>query len=598
MTTGRPTIVRRYRPTTMNTVPARLTSRVLVALLVGLLLALATAAPALAHASVRQTTPFDGERVEPDDVPDAVTIEFNEDVAVPPDGIRVFDEDGARVDTDGEVAGTDAPDVAGRALRPLDDGAYVVTWRAVSEDGHPIRGAFVFTVGGAAQASDTLVADLFSGDGGASVALVQRLATAATYAVVLFAVGALLAAGVLGRAATERSAAWVRRAAITGIVLCVLAVPLQAMAASGDGMAVLVDGQQLWTVLTSSVGLAAIVRVIGLVGVLLTAGRARLAAGVVALLSFLVDGHTQTVEPVWLMLAGDALHLLAGAVWFGGLVVLVRELRARQLVDDPVGGATMLAGWSRLAVWSVAGVVVGGSAMAFATVRQPLALVTSTYGQLLQVKLLLAVIVIGIGAWNHLRLVPRVQEAMPVPAGGATTTSEGAGVEGPARPGADGDQPVEVRTGLAWLRLRRTVRAEVLLLVAVLLVTGLLQNERPAAEALGIGGTFQVTEQLTEELNLDIVVDPNVAGENAIHLYLLNDAGRTVSDVEEVTMELSLPQQDIGPIERTPVVSGPGHWVLVGRELALPGTWEITANVRVDRFTETSVTVPVVVGSK
>lgn len=584
----------------MNTVPTRLASRVALALLVGLLLALATAAPALAHASVRQTTPFDGERVESGDAPAAVTIEFNEDVEVPPDGIRVFDEDGARVDTDGEVAGTDAPDVAGRALGPLDDGAYVVTWRAVSEDGHPIRGAFVFTVGGAAQATDTLVADLFSGDGGASVALVQRLATAATYAVVLFAVGALLTAGVLGRAATERSATWVRRAAVTGIVLTGLAVPLQAMAASGDGVAVLVDGQQLWTVLTSSVGLAAVVRVIGLVGVLLTTGRARLAAGVVALLSFLVDGHTQTVEPIWLMLAGDTLHLVAGAVWFGGLVVLVRELRARQLVDDPVGGATMLAGWSRLAVWSVAGVVVGGSVMAFATVRQPLALVTSTYGQLLQVKLLLAVIVIGIGVWNHLRLVPRVQEAMPVPAGGSTTTGpgDGAGVDDPARPGAEGDQPVEVRTGLAWLRLRRTVRAEVLLLLVVLLVTGFLQNERPAAEALGIGGTFQVTEQLTEELNLDIVVDPNIAGENAIHLYLLNDAGRTVSDVEEVTMELSLPQQDIGPIERTPVVSGPGHWVLVGRELALPGTWEITANVRVDRFTEASVTVPVVVGAQ
>lgn len=583
----------------MNTAPARAASRAVLVTLAGLLLVLATAAPALAHASVRQTTPFDGERVETADAPEAVTIEYNEDVEVPPNGIRVFDEDGDRVDTDAPVAGTEDPMVAGVALQEdLEEGSYIVTWRAVSEDGHPIRGAFVFTVGASAQAPDTVVEDLLSG-GGASVALVQRLATAVTYAVVLFAVGALLAAGVLGRAATERSAPWVRRAAVTGIVLGVLAVPLQAMAASGDGLAAAIDGRQLWTVLTASVGIAAVVRVVGLVGVLLTAGRARLAAGGVALLSFLIDGHTRTVEPIWLMLAGDALHLVAGAIWFGGLVVLVRELRARQLVDDPVGGATMLAGWSRLAVWSVAGVVVGGSAMAFATVRQPLALVTSTYGQLLQVKLVLAAIVIGIGVWNHLRLVPRVQEAMPVPAGASTTTSsgDGAGPDGSARPDAV-DQPVEVRTGLAWLRLRRTVRAEVLLLLAVLLVTGFLQNERPAAEALGIGGTFQVTEELTEDLNLDIVVDPNRAGENSIHLYLLNDAGRTVSEVEEVTLELSLPQQDIGPIERTPVVSGPGHWVLVGRELALPGTWEITANVRVDRFTEASVSVPVVVGSK
>ncbi len=574
----------------MSTRVPHLFLRALLALLLGAAALSATALPAAAHASVRQTTPFDGERVEPDDVPDAVTIEYNEAVEVPPNGIRVFDETGARVDTDAPVDGTDDPFLAGVALPDdLGDGSYIVTWRAVSADGHPIRGAFVFTVGAAAEASDTVVADLLSGDGSA-VALVQRGATSLTYAAVLFLVGALLAGRVLGRAATERSADWVRRALYAGLALSVLAVPLQAMAASGDGLVAAFDGEQLWTVLTASVGLAAVVRVIGLVGVLLAEGRARVVAGLVALGSFLVDGHTRTVEPIAVMLAGDALHLLAGAVWFGGLVVLLRELRARQLVDDPVGGATMLAGWSRLAMWSVAGVVVGGVAMSWATVRDPLALVTTTYGQLLQAKVLLALIVIGMGAWNHFRLVPLVQEAVPVPAGGATTTE-------PTTEAADDDEDVRVRTGLAWLRLRRTVRWEVGLLLVLLLVTGVLQNERPAAEALGIGGAFQTTEELTEDLNLDIVVDPNIAGQNQIHLYLLNDADRTVSEVEGVTMELSLPEQDIGPIEREPVVTGPGHWVLNGRELALPGTWEITARFRIDRFTEASVTVPVIVAA-
>jgi copper transport protein len=572
----------------MRTHAATSLLRVLLALLLGAAALFATALPAGAHASVRQTTPFDGERIAPGDTPAVVTIEYNEAVEVPPDGIRVFDAAGARVDTDAPVPGADDPFVAGVALQPdLADGSYVVTWRAVSADGHPIRGAFVFTVGAAAEASDTVVADLLSGDGD-TIALVQRVATSLTYAAVPFVVGALLAGRVLGRAASARSADWVRRALHAGVALTVLAVPLQAMAASGDGLAAVLDGAQLWAVLTASVGVAAVVRLVGLVGVLLTEGRPRVVAGLVALGSFLVDGHTRTVDPGWVMVVGDALHLLAGAIWFGGLVVLLRELRARQLIDDPVGGATMLAGWSRLALWSVAGVVAGGVAMAWATVRDPVALVSTTYGQLLQVKVLLALVVIGMGAWNHFRLVPRVQEAVPVPAGGATATE-------PTTGSADAVEDVRVRTGLAWLRLRRTVRWEVGVLLVILLVTGVLQNERPAAEALGIGGTFQVTEELTEELNLDIVVDPNVAGQNAIHLYLLNDADRTVSDVEGVTMELSLPEQDIGPIERDPVVTGPGHWVLNGRELALPGTWELTARFRIDRFTEASVTVPVVV---
>lgn len=220
----------------------------------------------------------------------------------------------------------------------------------------------------------------------------------------------------------------------------------------------------------------------------------------------------------------------------------------------------------------------------------------STYGQLLQVKVLLALFVIGIGAWNHFRLVPRVQEAVvAVPSGGSAST--GTDDHETIATGNQGDAPVAVRTGLAWLRLRRTVRAEVGLLLVVLLVTRVLQNERPAAQTLGIGGIFQVTEPLTEDLNLDVVVDPNIAGQNSIHLYLLDETDRTVSDVEEVSMELSMPDQDIGPIQRTPVVAGPGHWVLSGRELALPGTWEITANIRVDRFSEATVTVPVVVGT-
>lgn len=188
----------------------------------------------------------------------------------PRGGIRVFDEDGARVDTDASVPGTEDPFLGGVALQDdLDEGSYIVTWRAVSVDGQRIRGAFVFTVGGATQASDTLVADLLSGDGGA-VALVQRLATGLTYAAVLFLVGALLASSVLGRAATQRSAAWVRRAMYAAIGLSVLAVPLQAMATSGDGLSAAFDGAQLWTVLSSSVGLAAVVRVTGLLGVLLT----------------------------------------------------------------------------------------------------------------------------------------------------------------------------------------------------------------------------------------------------------------------------------------------------------------------------------------
>ncbi|MFT6804218.1 MAG: copper transport protein, partial [Nitriliruptoraceae bacterium] len=137
---------------TPHTIPVL--RRALLVLLAALAAVAVSAAPAMAHAAVVQTVPFDTERLDSGDVVDAVTIEFNEPVDAPPGGIRVFDADNQRVDVDGPVAAADDdPAVVGRSVPNLGVGSYLVTWRVVSADGHPLRGAYVFTVGDAAQLS-------------------------------------------------------------------------------------------------------------------------------------------------------------------------------------------------------------------------------------------------------------------------------------------------------------------------------------------------------------------------------------------------------------------------------------------------------------
>ena len=565
--------------------------RALLVLLAAFAAIAVSATPAMAHAAVVQTVPFDTERLEPSDVPDAVTIVFNEPVDAPPGGIRVFNADNERVDVDGPVSAADGdPLVVGRLVPELPVGSYLVTWRVVSADGHPIRGAYVFTVGDAAALSDGFIEDIFgAGEGPARPASI--VVAGLTYASVLLAAGALLAISLGGASASDRVTALVRRGAQAGIVLSLLTIPLQAMAVSGDGLAAVTSGAQLGAVLSASVGVGAMVRIAALGGVLALSGTARTAAGVVALLSFLIDGHTRTVDPAWLMFSADTVHLLAAAVWFGGLIVLLLNLRARKLADDPIGGAAMVAGWSKLAMWTVVAVSLAGSALTFVLVRDPLALFTTTYGQLLQVKLILAAIVIAVGAYNHFKLVPAVERAIvSVPAGAsdAEVAPDGA---------APVPAPVTVRTEAGWKRLGSTVRTEVVLLVAIMLVTGVLSSQRPASEAVGIGGIFDGTQAVADGLDLQLLIDPNLAGRNSIHLYLLDATGRPYSDIEGLDMLLSLPAQDIGPLERVPVVTGPGHWTLEGGELALPGTWEITVNVRLDRFTQQSLTFTSVVGA-
>ena len=46
-----------------------------------------------------------------------------------------------------EHPGGDAQEVSVVDVPELEDGTYVVTWRVISADAHPVRGAFTFTVG-------------------------------------------------------------------------------------------------------------------------------------------------------------------------------------------------------------------------------------------------------------------------------------------------------------------------------------------------------------------------------------------------------------------------------------------------------------------
>ena len=75
---------------------------------------------------------------------------FTESVNLVDDGIRLVDHVGATVPTPEPTV--DAQTVNWPMPADLPEGAYVVTWRVVSADGHPISGAFSFGVGTAAAA--------------------------------------------------------------------------------------------------------------------------------------------------------------------------------------------------------------------------------------------------------------------------------------------------------------------------------------------------------------------------------------------------------------------------------------------------------------
>jgi copper transport protein len=123
--------------------PARARIGLLVAFVAGTLVG-PLALPASAHADVVKVSPAPAEVVPT--TPAAVKVWFTEGVDVTIGGMFVYDRTGARVPT-----GPLRQPVPSELVLPirgrLPDGPYVVTWRAVSEDSHPIQGTWTFRIG-------------------------------------------------------------------------------------------------------------------------------------------------------------------------------------------------------------------------------------------------------------------------------------------------------------------------------------------------------------------------------------------------------------------------------------------------------------------
>ncbi|MEO2107610.1 MAG: copper resistance protein CopC, partial [Actinomycetota bacterium] len=148
------------------------------------------ATPASAHAVLEGGSVFDGQVL--DTPPEELFLDFNEAVVSPRGGLRIFGSDGERVDEGGTFQTDDAPDIVRVALQPdLADGTYAVTYRVTSADGHPVNGAFVFSVGAESGSGDQLLGQVFSSGADRPWAVLAAIVRWVTYAGVLLAAGAV-----------------------------------------------------------------------------------------------------------------------------------------------------------------------------------------------------------------------------------------------------------------------------------------------------------------------------------------------------------------------------------------------------------------------
>jgi len=541
--------------------------------IVAVLVAAGLAAPAVAsaHAQLEGVSPARGEVVERQ--PTQVEFRFDEPVEGRFGSVRVFDAAGERVDAGDAFHPDGARTRIAVGLRPsLPDGTYTATYRVLSTDGHVVSGGSTFSIGEAGGAGAT-VAELLEGtDAGpvTEVALgVAKGVVFAAIAALVGGVGFLLWCWPREAATTAAAAAFRRRvrlllvgASVAGAIGAAAVVVLEGAVAAGVSGWDALDPDVVSETLGTRVGLVWGVSVaVWLAAAALAAAVPALAAVPAIALALVpgLGGHAASQDPTSLLLPANAVHVAAMGLWAGGLAVLLAALPAATRTLDPGRRAPLLAGaltrFSPLALGAVAVLTVAGVVQALVEVRTFAHLLDTAFGRAVLAKTVLLAALIAIGAWHRRASLPRLR---------AIATA--------------GERPAG-----AGIAVRRALRAEVVLVVAVLGVTAALSSYPPST-ARTAGPVSETTT--VGPAQLQITVDPAAVGANEIHLYLLNPAdGSQWDEAEEVRLRAVQPDRDIGPIDVELSKAGPGHYVTTtGALLGVPGDWTLDVAVRVSDF--------------
>lgn len=539
-----------------------------LAILVGVL-ALGTTA-ASAHATLESSSPADGQSVLTS--PSEIRITFSEAVTTISDGLSVLNADGKTVDT-GSSEIVDGQTLVAPISETLSDGTYVATYRVLSADGHPVSGSFLFGVGEGALDQSALP----SSNGDRLWEIIGGISRFIMYLAALVAAGvAFFLAFIHDRAEDRwRIVPFVRIGSILALFSAIGIVMSQAALLTGKGAGAVTDSNVLRGVLNQNLGWSLALLMIGLAAVHLSTDIPKkvvsqsfaLSGGLAVTVSFAVWGHATELSPTAISLAADAIHATAAALWLGGLVGLVMVLSLR--TSETVGSTAGIIGrFSLMAFWSVIALTIAGLTLTITGSDANLnSILTTTWGQLVLAKIGLTLIIVLIAAWNRRTLVPSL-----------TNPTKNTG-----------------ELAVRWATLLRTIRAEAVLLVAVVALTAIVVNLPPARTAV-VATTDRVDlTQRVDTGNVQLSVDPAIVGPNTVAVRYTDGTGQAVNVANSMSIEFSQPSAGLEPITRQVPSSEPGVFVIQGNELSIPGTWTITIAVRTGDFTEqrTSFEVPV-----
>jgi copper transport protein len=521
---------------------------------------LGPASPASAHAALVASDPQNGSVVP--DAPNKITLTFTETVQLVQGKIQVLGPDNKRADQGDPQSAGDTVTIPLRSGGGR--GTYLVSFRVISADSHPIGGTVTYSVGAASTAPTGI-------DTAQAVDPVVRVLIPVGkylgYAGLVLLVGPVLVLALLWPHRLSRRGP--ARLIYSGIGLILgstlLGLWLQGPYAEGTGLFG-ASVSNFRDVLGSTYGAVMLVRLgVILAGTVLLRpllkgsggeSKADLALlgvlGVAALATWPLTGHPTASPVAGVSVVVDAIHLASMSVWLGGLVMLVAFLLPR--ANERELGA-ILPIWSRWAATAVASLLIAGTVSALIEVATFKGLVSSAYGQLILVKIALAVGVISVAAVSRRLVRNRSAESGPKV-------------------------------------LRRMVFAELGVTAVILGVTAALVQIPPPRTAQAAGTTTTdttITQTITNDsMALQVDIFPATVGNNSIHLYAYTPENKPLP-VVEWTATAALPAKGIEPIEVPLLRITDFHAI---GDIALPqaGEWTFKFTVRTSDIDQSTLT--------
>jgi copper transport protein len=388
----------------------RTPTRAIVMLMLCAAALLGAAAPATAHANLTASDPSDGATLS--QAPHQISITFSEQPDPRISGLIVYDAAGTQVGQIGDPVPHGDRTLVWPVGEDLPDGVYTAVWTTTSvEDGHQTSSSFTFGIG-VKPTGPSAAVPLPKASGPTPLGVVSK---ALLYAGLMLLVAIVVVGiGVFGGApdARARVGAWAGVAAAIGAIGFVWAQQRASTASFGR-------------YLSSEAGRIPIeIAIVTLIAATLAVAGARAsqrwlpwAAGAAAAIALALrahGGHAAAAPLPLLAQIEQFVHIVAGACWAGGLVLLVLLIRERR-ADPPL---TLARRYSTVALIAIAVVVTTGVLRAVAELGgldDVVRIWSSAYGRTLAIKVAVVLVVIALGARNRYRSLARLdRDAHPL----------------------------------------------------------------------------------------------------------------------------------------------------------------------------------------